>query len=256
MSRNAEPRAEPTRTGGARRARPTTRVPYGRQAAVRTKSQAGQEGPAPRRVDPYTPGRFLTEREGNRPFIVDLVEGISVREVLDESTGISNRVVIELAPARPAAATDLKAHASTAAPTRPARLVRLPNGPRGALLPCRSTRIPVDREWRPGACRRTCWARIPARVVAKTRDPINGRPAAPRWPSCFEGPQAQGTFRDHQRGRRPGSSSARDYKDPSGAIRGPCRTEEGKDPVELPGSPRASTSASRRGRLTSSGAIC
>jgi DNA-directed RNA polymerase subunit beta' len=43
--------------------------------------------------DPYTLP-ILTEREGIAHY-VDLIEGISVREVLDESTGISNRVVID-----------------------------------------------------------------------------------------------------------------------------------------------------------------
>src|SRR3546814_12039524 len=43
--------------------------------------------------DPYTIP-IITEREGVANY-VDLIEGTSMREVMDETTGISNRVVID-----------------------------------------------------------------------------------------------------------------------------------------------------------------
>jgi DNA-directed RNA polymerase subunit beta' len=43
--------------------------------------------------DPYTLP-IITEREGTVSY-VDLIEGVSMREVMDETTGISNRVVVD-----------------------------------------------------------------------------------------------------------------------------------------------------------------
>ena len=43
--------------------------------------------------DPYTIP-IITEKEGVVTY-VDLVDGVSMREVVDETTGISNRVVID-----------------------------------------------------------------------------------------------------------------------------------------------------------------
>jgi DNA-directed RNA polymerase subunit beta' len=74
------------------RERARHRVPYGAkllqdQGAKVTKGQKLAEW------DPYTLP-ILTERDGIVNYI-DLVEGVSVREVMDETTGISNRVVID-----------------------------------------------------------------------------------------------------------------------------------------------------------------
>jgi DNA-directed RNA polymerase subunit beta' len=74
------------------RERARHRVPYGAklladQGARVTKGQKLAEW------DPYTLP-ILTERDGIVNYI-DLVEGVSVREVMDETTGISNRVVID-----------------------------------------------------------------------------------------------------------------------------------------------------------------
>jgi DNA-directed RNA polymerase subunit beta' len=68
------------------------RVPYGAKllidsGATVTKGQRLAEW------DPYTLP-IITEREGIANY-VDLVEGLSMREVLDETTGISNRVVVD-----------------------------------------------------------------------------------------------------------------------------------------------------------------
>jgi DNA-directed RNA polymerase subunit beta' len=74
------------------RERARHRVPYGAkllqdQGAKVTKGMKLAEW------DPYTLP-ILTERDGIVNYI-DLVEGVSVREVMDETTGISNRVVID-----------------------------------------------------------------------------------------------------------------------------------------------------------------
>jgi DNA-directed RNA polymerase subunit beta' len=68
------------------------RVPYGAKllAADNEKVTKGQRLAE---WDPYTLP-IITEREGIANY-VDLVEGLSMREVVDETTGISNRVVID-----------------------------------------------------------------------------------------------------------------------------------------------------------------
>ena len=76
----------------AGRERARHRVPYGAkllvdEGATVTKGQKLAEW------DPYTLP-IITEREGIANF-VDLIEGLSMREVMDETTGISNRVVVD-----------------------------------------------------------------------------------------------------------------------------------------------------------------
>ncbi len=76
----------------AGRERARHRVPYGGRlladhGAAVTKGQKLAEW------DPYTLP-IITEREGIANYL-DLVEGLSMREVLDETTGITNRVVID-----------------------------------------------------------------------------------------------------------------------------------------------------------------
>jgi DNA-directed RNA polymerase subunit beta' len=76
----------------AGRERARHRVPYGAKllidhGATVTKGQKIAEW------DPYTLP-IITEREGIANYL-DLVEGLSMREVLDETTGITNRVVID-----------------------------------------------------------------------------------------------------------------------------------------------------------------
>jgi DNA-directed RNA polymerase subunit beta' len=74
------------------RERARHRVPYGAKllADQDTKVTKGQKLAE---WDPYTLP-ILTERDGIVNYI-DLVEGVSVREVVDDTTGISNRVVID-----------------------------------------------------------------------------------------------------------------------------------------------------------------
>jgi DNA-directed RNA polymerase subunit beta' len=74
------------------RDRANHRVPYGARLLVDDGAKV-TKGQRLAEWDPYTMP-IITEREGTATF-VDLVEGVSVREVTDEQTGISNRVVID-----------------------------------------------------------------------------------------------------------------------------------------------------------------
>ena len=68
------------------------RVPYGAKLAV-DDGETIVRGQKLAEWDPYTIP-IITEKEGVAHY-VDLVEGVSMREVLDETTGISSRVVID-----------------------------------------------------------------------------------------------------------------------------------------------------------------
>mgnify|MGYP000409839017 CR=1 FL=1 len=74
------------------RERATHKVPYG----AKVLASDGAEVKKSQRLaewDPYTQP-IITEREGVAHY-VDLVDGVSMREVTDETTGITNRVVID-----------------------------------------------------------------------------------------------------------------------------------------------------------------
>ncbi|MCP4327306.1 MAG: DNA-directed RNA polymerase subunit beta' [Alphaproteobacteria bacterium] len=68
------------------------RVPYGAKLFVDEGAEVDR-GDRLAEWDPYTLP-IITEKQGVAHY-VDLVEGISMKEVLDEATGISNRVVID-----------------------------------------------------------------------------------------------------------------------------------------------------------------
>ena len=74
------------------RERATHNIPYGARLLV-DDAQAVEKGTRLAEWDPYTQP-IITEKEG-RAYYVDLIEGTSVREVTDETTGITNRVVID-----------------------------------------------------------------------------------------------------------------------------------------------------------------
>ncbi|MDQ7251003.1 DNA-directed RNA polymerase subunit beta' [Dongia sedimenti] len=74
------------------RERARHRVPYGAKLLA-DQGHKVTKGQKLAEWDPYTLP-ILTERDGVVNYI-DLVEGVSVREVVDETTGISNRVVID-----------------------------------------------------------------------------------------------------------------------------------------------------------------
>ena len=74
------------------RERARHRIPYGAKLLY-DESQPVKRGQRLAEWDPYTLP-IVTERDGVAHY-VDLLEGVSVREVLDDATGISNRVVID-----------------------------------------------------------------------------------------------------------------------------------------------------------------
>jgi DNA-directed RNA polymerase subunit beta' len=74
------------------RERARHRVPYGAKLLVDNESEVAK-GQKLAGWDPYTIP-IITEREGVAHY-VDLIEGVSMREVMDETTGISNRVVVD-----------------------------------------------------------------------------------------------------------------------------------------------------------------
>jgi DNA-directed RNA polymerase subunit beta' len=76
----------------ADRERARHRVPYGAKLLVDEGAQV-TKGQKMAEWDPYTIP-IVTEKEGTANY-VDLIEGISMREILDETTGISNRVVVD-----------------------------------------------------------------------------------------------------------------------------------------------------------------
>jgi DNA-directed RNA polymerase subunit beta' len=88
MGRNCE--VVLTDTGGRERAR--HRLPYGAKLLV-AEGDSVKKGQKLAEWDPYTLP-IITETEGTANY-VDLIEGVSFRDVVDETTGISNKVVID-----------------------------------------------------------------------------------------------------------------------------------------------------------------
>jgi DNA-directed RNA polymerase subunit beta' len=74
------------------RERANHRVPYGARLLA-DEGESVTQGQKLAEWDPYTIP-IITEKEGVANY-VDLIEGISMREVMDETTGISNRVVVD-----------------------------------------------------------------------------------------------------------------------------------------------------------------
>ena len=77
---------------GTQRERAQHRVPYGARLLVDSDTPVSK-GQKLAEWDPYTLP-IITEKAG-KAIYVDLVEGVSMREVIDDSTGISNRVVVD-----------------------------------------------------------------------------------------------------------------------------------------------------------------
>ncbi|MEC9177173.1 MAG: DNA-directed RNA polymerase subunit beta', partial [Pseudomonadota bacterium] len=76
--------------GGRERAR--HRVPYGSRLLV-DEGSVVEPGQVLAEWDPYTVP-IITEKEGTANY-VDLVDGVSMNEVMDETTGIASRVVVD-----------------------------------------------------------------------------------------------------------------------------------------------------------------
>ena len=117
MNRNTEI----TLVDDANRVRAHHKVPYGARLLV-IEGQRVKKGDRFAEWDPYTIP-VITEREGLAQYD-DLIEGVSVREILDETTGISNRVVIDWKQ-QPKAA-ELRPRISLR--NAKGEIIRLPNG--------------------------------------------------------------------------------------------------------------------------------
>ncbi|RDD61627.1 DNA-directed RNA polymerase subunit beta' [Ferruginivarius sediminum] len=74
------------------RERATHKIPYGAKLLVDEGAKV-QKGQRLAEWDPYTQP-IITEKEGVAHY-VDLIEGVSMHEVTDEETGITNRVVVD-----------------------------------------------------------------------------------------------------------------------------------------------------------------
>ena len=88
MSRNAEI----VLVDDKKRERARLRIPYGSKLLVKDKAKV-KRGDKLAEWDPYTMP-VITEREGTISY-VDLVEGVSFVEQMDEATGLSSRVVVD-----------------------------------------------------------------------------------------------------------------------------------------------------------------
>ena len=195
------------------------RVPYGARLLADEGAHV-QRGERLAEWDPYTIP-IVTEKDGIAHY-VDLIEGLSMREVVDEATGISSKVVIDWkqqprgSELRPRITLRDEAGRGAAARQRAG----------GALFHV-GRRDPVGRERGIGQGRRRARP-DPARILEDPRH--HRRPAARR--RIVRGAQAQG-FRDHQRERRPGRIR-QGLQDQAADRRGPDRGGQGAGRIPDP----------------------
>src|SRR5690348_22641 len=202
----------------AGRERARHRVPYG---AKLNRALAEENAPIGRgdklaEWDPYTLP-IITEREGIAHY-VDLVEGVSMREVMDEATGISSKVVVDWRQ-QPRGA-DLKPRI-TLRDDR-GEIIKLPNGIEARYYMSVDAILSVEN----GAHVKAgdVLARIP-RESSKTRDITGG---LPRVAELFEARRPKDfAIISEMDGR---VEFGKDYKTKRRIVVIP--TEEGKDPVE------------------------
>jgi len=154
----------------AKRERARHRVPYGAKLFV-NDGQTVEKGAKLAEWDPYTLP-IITEKEGYVDY-VDLIEGISVREVMDEATGIANKVVIDWK--QQPKGTDLKPRVSLR-PKKDSKqgdVVILPNGLEARYFMSVDAILSVEAGQHVQAG--DVLARIP-RESSKTRDITGGLP--------------------------------------------------------------------------------
>ena len=152
------------------RERARHRVPYGTKLFVDDKDKV-EQGAKLAEWDPYTIP-IITEKEGFVDY-VDLTEGISMREVMDEATGIANKVVIDWRQ-QPKGA-DLKPRISLRPKktSKQGEVVTLPNGLEARYFMSVDAILSVENGQKVGAG--DVLARIP-RESSKTRDITGGLP--------------------------------------------------------------------------------
>ena len=142
------------------------RVPYGARLMV-DEGQAVERGHKMAEWDPYTLP-IITEREGTANY-VDLIEGISMREIVDEATGISNKVVVDWRQ-QPRGA-ELRPRVTLR--DEKGEVVKLPNGAEARYFMSVDAILNVENEADVKAG--DVLARIP-RESSKTRDITGGLP--------------------------------------------------------------------------------
>ncbi len=152
------------------RERARHRVPYGAKLLVDDGTKVAK-GDKMAEWDPYTIP-IITEKEGYVDY-VDLIEGISVREVMDEATGIASKVVIDWRQ-QPKGA-DLKPRVSLRpkADSQAGEVVTLPNGLEARYFMSVDAILSVEAGAHVQAG--DVLARIP-RESSKTRDITGGLP--------------------------------------------------------------------------------
>ena len=199
----------------AGRERAHHRVPYGAKLLVDDSAEV-KKGEKLAEWDPYTLP-IITEKEGIASY-VDLTEGISMREVLDETTGLSNRVVIDWK--QQPKGSDLKPRVTLR--NEKDEVVTLANGLEARYFMSVDAILSVDN----GAHVKAgdVIARIP-RETSKTRDITGG---LPRVAELFEArkPKDYAIISEGE-GR---VEFGKDYKTKRRIIVVP--EEEGKDPTE------------------------
>jgi DNA-directed RNA polymerase subunit beta' len=148
------------------RERARHRVPYGAKLLIDDEVMV-TKGQRLAEWDPYTLP-IITEREGIANYL-DLVEGVSMREVMDETTGISSRVVIDWK--QQPRGNDLKPRITLR--DEKGNVVNLPNGLEARYFMSVDAILSVDN----GAHVKAgdVLARIP-RESSKTRDITGGLP--------------------------------------------------------------------------------
>ncbi|MGH6937962.1 MAG: DNA-directed RNA polymerase subunit beta', partial [Hypericibacter sp.] len=150
----------------ANREKARHRVPYGAKLLVDDGAKVAK-GTKLAEWDPYTLP-IITEREGTANY-VDLVDGVSMREVLDETTGISSRVVVDWK--QQPRGNELKPRITLRDPK--GELITLPNGIEARYFLSVDAILSIEN----GAHVRAgdVLARIP-RESSKTRDITGGLP--------------------------------------------------------------------------------
>ena len=171
------------------RERARHRVPYGAKLLV-DESGMVKKGQKLAEWDPYTLP-IITEREGIAHY-VDLIEGVSMREIVDEATGISNKVVVDWR--QQPRGTDLRPRVTLR--DKKGNVVTLANGLEARYFMSVDAILQVENgaEVKAG----DVLARIPREVV---EDPRHHRRSAARG-RAVRGAPPEG-LRDHQRGRGP-----------------------------------------------------
>ena len=148
------------------RERARHRIPYGAKLLVKDKAKV-KRGDKMAEWDPYTLP-ILTEKEGVANY-VDLEEGITMREVIDDATGISSRVVVDWKQ-QPKAA-DLRPRVTLRDGRN--RVIKLANGLEARYFMSVDAILSVENGQKVNAG--DVLARIP-RESSKTRDITGGLP--------------------------------------------------------------------------------